>query len=402
MHSAYAEEEKPAVDLTCTSRLIAEARSTRSDSPFASSTPLTGIDRDRGRFEQELRGKVGQVSLLLMGQGFTQEGKSPTAKLIANEAYVDFGSGENRYSVGKKILSGDVGYAFRPIDVLQREARMQALPPPLEGVPAAIWERFSADSSWSLIYANPGHGRRGEAKDDEALALRGYRRWQGTDIHGVARISGRYGLEAGAAFSAVPDERLEVHGSFLAQRRGERQIPFAAPISTDTLLAPAALDSVALKLPKKALAGMTWTVENGWSLLGEIWWDGNAPTAADWQRMAEQARSRTALLSMGVPMAAVAGASAAASRLFETPSLNRKGLLGRIAWTDPTGSGWSAALDMLKSPEDGGWTATATVGWTDDRLRLDVGLRRYGGKPDSAYRLLPEKGVVFIGVSIAF
>ncbi len=400
-------EEEPAaktVDLTYKTGVIAEEHSLRSDSVFAPSLLLTSFGRNRARLEQEVRGRVGPMSLLLTAADSGQDGRLPASRLLANEAYVDFRAGENHFTLGKKILSGDVGYGFRPIDVIQREARLQVLPPTLEGVPNLSLERFSADTAWSVIYANPGHRRRGDAKDDESVSLRFYRRAGGTDLHGIARMSGRNGLESGAAFSTVPRESLELHGSFLVQRRGERQMPLAEPASIPDLLAPGrAVAVTALNSPRKALAGFTWTTENGWSVIGEAWWDGTAPTAGDWRALANQARARNALAGLpGVPAAAITGSIAASTSLFQAPSVSRRTVLAHAGWTDPAGSGWTASLDVLRTMEDGGWTATAAIAHESDRLRVDAGLRRFGGKADSAYRLLPEKSILFVGVSYAF
>jgi hypothetical protein len=401
-----AEEESAAktVDLAYKTRVVGEDHSLRGDSVFAQGLPLTSFGRNRARLEQEVRGRVGPASLLLTATASGQEGPLPTSKLLANEAYADFRAGENHFTVGKKILSGDVGYGFRPIDVIQREARLQVLPPTLEGVTNLSLERFSADTAWSVIYANPGHGRRGDAKDDESLSLRLYRRANGTDLHGIARLSGRNGLESGAALSTVPHESLELHASFLVQRRGERQVPLAEPASIpDLLAAERALSSVSLNTPRKALAGFTWSTATGWSVIAETWWDGSAPTADDWRRLASEASRRNALSGVpGVPAAAIAGALAASTRLFQAPSVSRRTALAHLGWTDPTGSGWSGSLDVLRTLEDGGWSATAAIGRETDRVRVDAGLRRFGGKADSAYRLLPEKSVLFVGVSLAF
>jgi hypothetical protein len=400
--SAAAEEA--VIDFANKSRFIGEARLARVDTPLAPALPLTAFGRDRARLEHEVRGKAGPISLLLTARLSGQEGARGSAEILVNEAYWDFGSGENRFSAGKKILSGDVGYAFRPIDVLQREVRLQALPPALEGIPSLIWERFSAETAWSVVWSNPGYGRRGEARDDGSLALRGYTRWRGADLHGVVRRSSRFGTEVGAAMSAVPHDSLELHVSFLAQSRGERLAPLAEPASIAQLLSPdQAVRNVRLDSPRKLLAGLTWTAESGWSLLAETWWDGTAPTAGDWSTLARQARERSTLLNLpGVPAAAVNGSIAAATRLFEAPSRSRCSQFVRLAWTDPAASGWSASFDVLRTPEDGGWVATAAAGWEADRLRVDVGLRRFGGRPDSAYRLMPERGVVFAGASLAF
>jgi len=88
--------------------------------------------------------------------------------------------------------------------------------------------------------------------------------------------------------------------------------------------------------------------------------------------------------------------------MFQQPSLARRAVLAHIAWTDPGGGKWSGAFDALRSLDDGGYSLTASVAWQADKLRIDAGLRRFGGKPDSAYRLLPERGVAFVGASLAF
>ena len=130
-----AASEEATVDLASKTRFVGEAHSLRSDSAFAPGLSLTGFGADRARFEEELRGRVGPVALLLTGTFSGQERRRANGKLLANEAFVDFGANQNRFTVGKKILSGDVSYGFRPIDVIQREVRLQVLPLALEGVP---------------------------------------------------------------------------------------------------------------------------------------------------------------------------------------------------------------------------------------------------------------------------
>jgi hypothetical protein len=364
LQAVRAEEEK-SIDLNTKSRLILEARELRHDSAFGPGLQLTSFGKDRGRFEEEVRGKAGPFSLLLTGVAAFQEGQRPNARLVSNEVYADFALDKNHFTVGTKILSGDVGYGFRPIDVIQREQRLQVLPPALVGVPVLAWERFTADEAWSLIYANPGHRQRSDPKADGSVAARYYTKVGKTDIHAVARASDRYKLEAGAAFSSVPHESVELHGSALFIDRDSRT---------------------------KALAGFTWTFENGFSLLGEAWWDGAAPSAQDWKNL----NTRAKLLQNNAP------ALAGLTRMFAAPGYARRNALARIAWTDPAGSGWSASFDMLRTLDDRGYAATAAIAYDADRLRLDAGLRRFGGRPDAAYRLLPERGVLFAGVSLAF
>ena len=390
-------------DFGWTTRLVGEGHELRRDSPFAAGLGLTNFGRDRYRIEQELRGRAGPVSLLLTATESGQEGAKPAGRFVANEAYVDFSAGGERFSVGKKVLSADVGYAFRPIDVLQRESRLQMMPPQLEGIPSLSWDNFSTDGAWSLVIANPGHQWRGEAREDGSVALKLYRRIATADFHGVLRSSNRYGLEAGAAASVVPSDALEIHASLMVQRRGERRVPLADSVSVASLLAAdSALVTEAIDSPRKALLGGTWTSEGGFSVLGEFWWDGTAPTSSDWQRLRRQAAQRAALLGLlGVPAAAVAGATAASTRMFDQGNFAQRGMLTRLAWSDPGGR-VSASADLLKSLGDGGWTATAAFAWQGEKLRIDAGLRRYGGPADSAYRLLPERAAAFVGFSLAY
>jgi len=395
--------DKAAADFGWTTRLVGEAHQLRGDSPFAAGLGLTNFGRDRYRLEQELRGRAGPVSLLLTATESGQEGAKPNGRFVANEAYADFSLGGERFTIGKKVLSADVAYAFRPIDVLQRESRLQLVPPQLEGIPMLSWDNFSTDGAWSLVLANPGHQRRGAAREDGSVALKLYRRVASADFHGVLRNSNRYGLELGAAASVVPSDALELHASLLTQRRGERRLPLADNASIMNLLnAERALVTETVAAPRKALLGGTWTTAEGVSLLGELWWDATAPAAADWQRLARQAAQRAALAGLpGVPAAAVAGATAASTRMFDQGNLARRGLFTRLAWSEP-GGGWTASADLLNSLDDGGWILTTALAWQGERLRLDAGLRRYGGRTDSAYRLLPEPAAAFVGLSLAY
>lgn len=391
------------IDLGWTTRAVAESRVRRADSIFGAGLDLTAFGAERGRIEQELRGRVGPASLLLTATAAGQQGQKPETRLVAHEAYLDVNLAGEHFSVGKKVLSGDVAYAFRPIDVLQRESRLQLQPPPLVGVPMVSWDNFAADSAWSVVLTNPGHGRRGAAKDDGALAFKLYRRIASADFHGIARHSARNGLELGGAIALVPDEAIELHASLLQQQRGEQRVPLDEGATIGQLLSSEqALATRRLGTLRKALVGGTWSTESGFSLLGEFWWDGATNSAADWQRLARNAARRNALLGVpGVPAVAVNGANASSTRLFDQANLARRGALLRTAWSDAA-SGWSAAADWFASLEDGGRNLTLSVGHVADRLRIDAGLRFYGGREDSAFRLLPESRAAFVALNLAY
>jgi hypothetical protein len=94
--------EGGATELGWTTRLVGEGHELRRDSPFAAGLPLTGFGRDRYRIEQELRGRAGPVSLLLTATESGQEGAKPNGRFLANEAYVDFSLGGQRFSAARR------------------------------------------------------------------------------------------------------------------------------------------------------------------------------------------------------------------------------------------------------------------------------------------------------------
>ena len=157
------------------------------------------------------------------------------------------------WTVGRKLLPWGVGFGFKPLDIVQREDRRAANPPPLVGVNVIAVEHFTADSAWTLVWSHPGAGR----EADPGLALHGYRLIDGDDLHTVLRLSPQRRLEAGVGMTRVVGDEWSLYGAVLYQRRG----------STTT----AADDGF------KAVAGVQWTGDSGFGLLAETWHDPEAP-----------------------------------------------------------------------------------------------------------------------------
>jgi len=175
------------------------------------------------------------------------------ARLRMNELSYDGAAAGGFFTAGKKVMSWDVGYAFRPLDVVQREDRRALNPLALEGIPVLAWEHFNADSATTIAWANPARGQAsnpGAQRDDEAVAIRQYRQRGARDEYAVLRISRRNGIEAGASFSQVASDGIELHASILWQQRPAHG--------------------------GKALAGFTWTTESKFSVIGEAWTDRSA------------------------------------------------------------------------------------------------------------------------------
>ncbi|MES2130399.1 MAG: hypothetical protein V4463_24270 [Pseudomonadota bacterium] len=183
--------------------------------------------------------------------------------LVVNELTIERPFGSGFVTAGKKVMSWDVGYAFRPLDVVQQEDRRALNPGILQGVPMLAWEAFDAERAITVVLSNPGKGKADQPRDDESLALRVFRQAGSTDQFAVLRLSQRNGIEGGVSFAHVVNDGLELHASALLQQRHETWSPY-----------------VRRWFPAdgggKAMAGVNWTAESKFSVLGEAWVDRSA------------------------------------------------------------------------------------------------------------------------------
>lgn len=282
---------------------------------------------------------------------------------VLNELSFDRAVGTGFITVGKKVLSWDVGYAFRPLDVVQQQDRRAINAPTLEGVPLVAWEVFDANRALTVVLSNPGRRKAEQPRDDGALAVRLYRREaeSSRDDYAVLRLSDRNGLEGGLSFSQVEGEALELHGSLLLQQRHDRWIvsmPNVGGQSTSgPIQAPAKPAWQKFSGGGKALAGMTWTTEGKFSTMAEAWLD------------------RTG------------------------SSLGRRNVLVRAAqsWEDMELSG-----DVLWTPDDGGLVGSLAFDWKHGPWSVAASLRAYGGRARSVARLLPVRQLAVLSLSHAF
>ncbi|MEY4980070.1 MAG: hypothetical protein RLZZ352_2340 [Pseudomonadota bacterium] len=303
------------------------------------------------------------------------------------------------WSAGKQVVSWDVGYAFRPNDVVQQETRRTLSPTTLEGRPLLVAEHFSADSAWSLVWVNPTRDRNATGADEPALAARMYRRDGAVDWHGFARHGTRTGASLGAAASWVASDALELHASLRHYQRHDTLLPSAAAAGT----ALAQLNPWQTGLGgsgQQALVGGTWTNESQVSLLLEAWHDGTGPSASQWRQWTARNQALPSWATRGAPASAVAGNLAwQASAFNASPSLHRRSLYARLSWTHEA---WQPALDVLYHPADRGHMLTASLSWQGDRVKLEGGLRTHGGPASAVLRQLPVQKQGYLTGTWAF
>lgn len=319
------------------------------------------------------------------------------------------GSAAWRWSVGKKVVSWDVGHAFRPNDAVQQEVRRGLVPTALVGRPLLMVDRFDADTAWSLVWVNPTRGKAlrdiGRAADEAALAARVYRRVGSADWHGFARWGRRTGGSLGAAVSWVASDALELHASLrhLAHTDALASADTTSPAPAGTALLDANPWKVVRTGPRQQLlVGGSWTGENQIGLLAEAWYDGGALSKASWRRWAARNQGLPAWVGLGAPAHAVAGNLAWQASAFSTThggSLHRLNLYVRLSWAH---EGWQPALDLLFHPADRGSLVTASLAWQGDRVKLEGGVRVHAGPSTAVVRQLPVRRQAYLSGSWAF
>lgn len=309
------------------------------------------------------------------------------------------------WSAGKKVVSWDVGYGFRPNDVVAQEPRRLLLPLRPEGRPLLQAEQFTADGAWTLVWANPQqlHARPEDSRhgSESALALRAYRREGAADWYGFARWGAHTQGSAGASVAWVAGEAVELHAS---ARWMHRHDGLAAGPQGGALGSANPWREATLGAAVQWLVGATWTNAAQVSLLAELWHDGTAPSDMAWS--AWEARN-AALSALGAFPAlpgplrpAVAGNLAwQATPWTSATSLRRDNLLLRLTWKHEA---WEPVLELLATPRDRGRSLTAALGWQGDRWRFEGGLRRSGGPDGAVLAQLPVRQVSYLAATLAF
>ena len=341
---------------------------------------------------------------MLLGSRHARGGVT-SSMVRSNELYGNADLDAWQLSVGKKRVAWDVGYGFRPNDVVQQEVRRTLLTVTQEGRPLVQAEHFDADTSTALVWVNPQRVGSGDDAQrfagESALAARWYGHDGDLDTHLVGRLGRHTGASAGAALAWVASDALALHAS---ARLLQRHYGWTTPTGAGGAVQPANPWSVAtLGAARQMLVGGQWTGEARQSVLVEAWHDGTAMSPSAWRDWA----ARNAALAMlatrpGLPGAALGGIGgnlAWQTTPLDVPGLHRDNLFLRLAWQPEP---WQFTLDALVTPTDGGRIVTAGIEWQGDRVRLNAAWRVLGGPVDALLRQLPQRQQALLAATFAF
>jgi hypothetical protein len=405
-----------------------EVRLVQDDRALASTGPLAEANRlqpgtapqpgSRSSAELEWRQRadtrLGELPLSLslnalaraQSDGGDAPGKAGSERggLHVNELQLSADLGSWQASAGKKVVGWDVGFGFRPNDVVQQERRRALLPVTQEGRPLLMLEGYDADNALALVWAHPLQQPQGDGAqpargaDEQALALRLYHRQGDLDIHAFARQGEHTGSSLGAALAWVASDSLALHASLRRLRRHNGWVidASAAGGSAGQVLGSNPWRQAILGPASQALVGGQWTGESQQSVLVEAWHDGTALSAAEWRAWGAR---NTALAASPAPAAARAGNLAWQGNPLDSPNLQRDNLLIRLAWQpDP----WQLSIDRLITPADHGHVTTLGLRWQGDRWRVDAAWRQSGGPATALYTQTPTRRTALLAATRAF
>ncbi len=397
--------------------LRADGRSANARGPLARaqalqpgiSPPVVDSLTLQAELRHALRGRLGGHGVALHGNALLvhawSDGRGSTDHSRVNELVASADLGAWQLAAGKKVLGWDVGYGFRPNDVVQQEERRTQFGQTPEGRPLLMLEHFGAESAWSLVWANPQrwHAARDSQRfaRESALAARWYGRQGALDLHAFARRGRHTGLSLGAAAAWVATDALELHASArVLQRHDGWQTD---PAAGSAVLRANPWHTATHGGSRQWLIGGQWTGAQQQSVMLEAWHDGTALPDATWNAWAARNQALAAFAAQpGLPAQAIGGAAgnlAWQATPFDAGSLRRDNLFLRLAWQPGP---WQLTLDTLWQPADGGRIVTAGLQWQGDRLRVNASWRVYGGPACALLAQLPTRRSALLAATLAF
>ncbi len=358
---------------------------------------ITTLPRSYAAVETELHLSGHGLSFIGTEQQQRLQGDRLRSHGWVNELNGSFDALGWQFSGGKKIVGWDVGYGFRPNDVVEQETRRTLLGVTPEGRPLLMAEHFDASTAWSFVLVNPNKPRDQFGAEEPALAARVYQRDGAVDWHGFARYGSHTGASLGGAVAWVASESVELHASVRALARADT---LASDVNTAALLRANPWQRARTGRTAQALVGGTWTNEAQFSLLAEAWWDGTALSDAHWDDWAARNRGLSTLIGTPAPLSAIAGNLAWQGSAFNAATnLRRTSLFVRASWQSDK---WQPAVDLLFTPADRGGIVTGSLGWQGDRVRIDAGLRLCGGPPAALLAQLPTRRIAYLAATWSF
>ena len=304
-----------------------------------------------------------------------------TSKGFLYELFYDFSLASLDLCLGKKQMPMGVGYAYRPLDMIQQEQRQTLRPVMVEGVPVVSVEKYTETGTAGLIYVNHinwDEENVNSGKDE--WAVKGYSLIGNYDLQWLLHYDEQRKTSAAFGFSWVGGESTELHASIRVQGeyRDEPELAFN-PVTQVVTETPVLEQNGII-----GLIGMTWTNSDGLSVIAEYWYDERAASDNYWKEAIDDLaylKSGVAVnASNAMQMATVPNRFAYAAN---QSNLKENNLFLRVSYD---GESFDPAIDMFYHPNDDGYMMTLRADKeVSQNQRLSFAYRYYGGNRESTF-----------------
>lgn len=316
---------------------------------------------------------------------------------VVNELFYDTPVGAFDLTIGKKILGWGVGYGYRPLDQIQRQQRLSLAEVTQEGTPIISFEHFTETGAVGLTYANHIQWNNGSPhRGDEAWALRYYGLHGNWDLQLQLHHNRDDGGSVGGGFSWVGGEAVEFHGSVISQQYYNDvrlNLPYNAPAGSP-------ITRIRQEDGLKALVGMSWSGESGYSVMAEYWYDETALNTRQWDDILALITQLPTLASD--PAFPIQNVSALIDQTLKSErptNLLQDNLFLRLSYN---GDSYDPAIELLYAPEARGGSVTLRLQHEYSNQQLNFGVRQLFGPGDSLFAKLPEQRALFAAWEFAY
>jgi len=302
-------------------------------------------------------------------------------------------------TVGRKILKWGPGYAFNPTGVVE--------PPRSPSDPSdrlgqnigrtlVLINAFAGKSSLTLVYLNDAQIESGAFHwGTHDYALRAYTFLSGLDLSGILHYRQGDRLEAGANWSYVIGDNLELHGEFLAKEGSSmlfHQILWSD--NADQIYSSNPYIerySNSSEIFYKLLLGEQYTFENGLNIAVEYYRNTEGLSSSEWNQWMKFVKFQNGIQQGAVVVPPELVTPSRSNLLWALETLSPRGtlrdyLFGREYYSDGR---WSLEFIQLMNADDASIVLVPTVTYRISQyLSLYTRFTKFLGKSDSEYGAL--------------
>ena len=326
-------------------------------------------------------------------------GQSDHQELRVKEFVLASNLGEWEWSAGRRISSFGLGYAFRPLDLIQQQDLLTHEQESLTGVNQLALETYRELDSVGLYLVNPEQLNSDKRHKRPAILGRYAASRQLMDWQTLLRYSEDNRIQAGIGGIRIINNALSLHGSLLWSSRYQRSLNQLTLTGSSLLSDTDPWIQQTYKNGFNGMLGINWTWFDKQNLIVEYWHNNFALSRQQWREHLSLMQAQKQLLSSdtasAVPAEVIEGNIAWSARVFANSSRMQNNLMTRWSYS---GDKVQPRLTLLYSADDASLMSEVSFSVDEYAIKFLTGIRYFSGPDDSAYSQLIEQGRIYLSV----